>query len=160
MKALDILGLKFLESLDGESAIKTYQKAAIFGSTYALVQLGRLTSVPVIKNQTNSEYLMQEAQIRLAYFQAGILRGDNTLLLNADSFLKVRKLVFTPEEKLAVQLKGQSIFKEIAGRTRLSFGLSDFPPMPSTVKAFYSSIEQATPSLIKGDSPLFVLNKG
>jgi len=155
LKALDLLAWKYLKLKDIGKAIYYYNKAAILGSTYALKVLGKISDTARAKDKTQTQ---TDAITELAYYQAGILRGDTSLLLESESCIEVRGLALSDEDKLFIQNMGAKIYADLKSE-RVALGLGKFNSMPQTVRDFYFYVAQGNLELTTGASPLFVLNK-
>lgn len=155
LKALDLLAWKYLKLNDTENQIKAHRKAAIFGSTYALKRLGSLNSKLSDKYETTEGRAKQLARIELAYYQTALIRGDTEFLFMAQSYIANPGIELDDADKNFIQKKGVEIYEELK-KGRKEIGLSGFEPMPLTVKKYYDFIASRYPSLISGESPLFI----
>ena len=160
LKALDLLAWRHMQLLNRESAVKTYRKAAVLGSTWALQQLGAIAYKARYKKGVNVEQKIKDrAEIELSYYQAAILRGDTNFLSTAEVYLEVREIELTDADKKTIRENGIKIFNELKAE-RAKIGLSEFDSMPLSVREFYTDVGNHYNALTTGSSPLFVMNNG
>lgn len=136
LKALDMLAYKYVSSFDYKNARKVYKKSAARGSTYALVRLATMEF-------DSSSSTVKESDVRslnaLAYLQAGILRGDTQLLMDASATIKYFPRQLTEEDNTFIRRKGLQIYRQLeAERTKL--GLPNYEnTVPEYALEYYKS---------------------
>ena len=136
LRALDMLAFKYLVIRDYGNARRAYKKSAVLGSTFALKRLGTM-------EYNSSSSPNEEPRVRsineLSYHQAGILRGDTQLLMDASSTIKFIAGELTEEEKKLVQKKGLLIYHQLEVARR-DLGLSPFKnKIPEYLLGYFES---------------------
>jgi len=159
LKALDLLAQKYILLQDLDNAIKTYRKAAAFGSTQALNELGDLErKIAFEENVTTEQKELYRGRIKLSHYQAAILRGDTVALMASENYISTHKLKLTNEDKEHVRNNGIKIYNRLITE-RVKRGLPAFDnSMPRYIKDYYNQVGSNYTHLTTGNSPLFALS--
>jgi len=143
LKALDMLAHKFRINNDYVNAAKAYNKAAAFGSTYALIQLGAMQ----YNTAVNDEERFLRSLDQLAYHQAAILRGDIQVLYAASATIEYLPKKLMEDDFVVIQEKGTKIYQDLENRRKM-MGLGKFEDFnkensyPENIKGYYKSVRE------------------
>jgi hypothetical protein len=143
LRALDKL---VRSSKNADESKQLLEKAAIFGSTQALAELGVMANTIYLSpNKTIEEKkaIMIES---LAYYEAAQIRGDWTANMDFGRILqKQQQIDLTEADKAEIQERAKVIYDDLQTK-RTAMGLGDFDnSIPDSVMKYYEEMLRPLP---------------
>lgn len=119
-----------------------YRKAAVYGSTFAFVQLGRQKEAAFAALALDDPRRSATAREVLATYRAAALRGDKMPdLARARYFISHNQLQLSAEDQAAISQRAQEIYDHLT-RQRYAQGLRDFDnATPAAVDSYLLGVE-------------------
>ncbi|MEN0039381.1 MAG: hypothetical protein AAGC78_20065 [Cellvibrio sp.] len=116
-----------------------YVKAAIYGSTDALLRLGFAAYTGMLKSSLQGRELALES---LAYYEVAAIRGDRFgKVLMSDLPVKENELVLTDADHAYIETRAEEIYQDLQ-RKRHDLGLGEFDnEIPESVKRYFDRIQ-------------------
>jgi hypothetical protein len=156
LKALEVLGNRYLALEKNLEALSIFRQAAILGSTYALQSIAEIL-------ETSENDLGAKRVLLYSYLQAMLFRGDRSairFLGLVDEFLSYEGDIYMPltnEQKKAIHKKGTDIYKQLVKARRLK-GLSEFDrtPYPEFMNDYYQLVNWNFMHIVTGEVPLLL----
>lgn len=137
LKAMYILSER-ADSL--EKMREIHWKAALYGSTQAIIEIGSLNE-ELNFNNLDPATKKQKAMDAFSFYEAAQMRGDWWGIMSSGRSITIRHNInFTPEEKQKIENKAKSVYNELQEQ-RIKLGLGEFDnSVPDSVIQFYEMI--------------------
>jgi hypothetical protein len=157
LKALEVLGNRYLFSEKYSQALTVYRQAAILGSTYALQNIGKIL-------ERSEKNIHAKRMITYSYLQAALYRGDRNMIFFAALYQAFLPYIseesyypLTTNEKKIIHQKGADIYLKLVEARRFK-GLPAFDnsPFPEFMNDYYRYINWESMHIVKGKVPLLL----
>jgi hypothetical protein len=132
-----------LEKYGFKAATEIYNRAAIYGSTNALLHLAIMKSSGLVTIDESDPLHRQNALEILSLLNVAALRGDRMPNISFGDSIRKKDIVITEDDEKYIQARSQEIYNELQQK-RIELGLSSFDnSVPDATKRFFDIIESS-----------------